>query len=76
MFSRSRSPVTANADRRNVRVTVTAVNMLIATPIDLRRVLTIDKPTERVRYELQEIGRPDLDDVLGEMFSQPSRSSS
>ncbi|NLE46303.1 MAG: GTPase [Chloroflexi bacterium] len=50
--------------------------VLIATPIDLRRVLTIDKPTERVRYELQEIGRPDLDDVLGEMFSQPSRSSS
>lgn len=38
--------------------------VLIATPIDLRRVVTIDKPSQRVRYEMQEIGRPDLADVL------------
>ena len=38
--------------------------VLIATPIDLRRVLTLDKPALRVGYELQEIGRPDLADVL------------
>jgi predicted GTPase len=38
--------------------------VLIATPIDLRRVLKIDKPALRVGYELQEIGRPDLADVL------------
>ncbi len=38
--------------------------VLIATPIDLRRVLRIDKPALRVAYELQEIGRPDLADVL------------
>jgi len=38
--------------------------VLIATPIDLRRVLTIDKPALRVGYELQEIGKPDLADVL------------
>jgi len=38
--------------------------VLIATPIDLRRVLKIDKPALRVGYELQEIGKPDLDDVL------------
>ncbi|MGE5653183.1 MAG: cyclic 2,3-diphosphoglycerate synthase [Bacillota bacterium] len=38
--------------------------VLIATPIDLRRVLTLDKPTVRVRYELQEIGQPTLADVL------------
>lgn len=38
--------------------------VLIATPIDLRRVLKIDKATTRVRYELQEIGRPTLADVL------------
>ncbi|HEX2060346.1 MAG TPA: cyclic 2,3-diphosphoglycerate synthase [Thermoanaerobaculia bacterium] len=30
--------------------------VVIGTPIDLRRVLTIDKPAVRVRYELQEIG--------------------
>ena len=34
------------------------------TPIDLRRVIKIDKPAVRVGYELQEIGKPDLEDVL------------
>jgi len=38
--------------------------VLIATPIDLSRVLKLDKPTQRVRYELQEIGRPTLEDLL------------
>jgi predicted GTPase len=38
--------------------------VLIATPIDLRRVIRIDKPALRVSYELQEIGTPDLADVL------------
>ncbi len=38
--------------------------VVVATPIDLRRVVRIDKPALRVRYELQEIGRPNLDDVL------------
>jgi len=38
--------------------------VLIATPIDLRRVIRIDKPALRVSYELQEIGAPDLADVL------------
>ena len=38
--------------------------VLIATPIDLRRILKVEKPSQRVRYELQEIGRPDLTDVL------------
>ena len=38
--------------------------VLVATPIDLRRVVAIDKPVQRVRYEIQEIGRPNLADVL------------
>jgi predicted GTPase len=38
--------------------------VIIATPIDLRRLITIDKPTVRVSYDLQEIGRPTLEDVL------------
>jgi len=38
--------------------------VLVATPIDLRRIVKIDKPALRVRYELQEIGKPDLEDVL------------
>jgi predicted GTPase len=38
--------------------------VLIATPIDLRRVVEITKPALRVGYELQEIGKPDLVDAL------------
>jgi len=38
--------------------------VLIATPIDLRSLIEIDKPALRVRYELQEIGEPTLTDVL------------
>jgi predicted GTPase len=38
--------------------------VVIGTPIDLSRLITIKKPTVRVRYELQEIGMPDLFDVL------------
>ena len=42
--------------------------VIIATPIDLRRVVEIHRPTDRVRYELQEIGRPTLYDVLARRF--------
>ena len=38
--------------------------VIVATPIDLRRVVELKKPSVRVRYELQEIGKPDLEDVL------------
>jgi predicted GTPase len=38
--------------------------VIIGTPIDLRRVIKIDKPSVRVTYSLQEIGRPNLQDVL------------
>ncbi|MDP6461527.1 MAG: cyclic 2,3-diphosphoglycerate synthase [Gemmatimonadota bacterium] len=38
--------------------------VVIATPIDLGRILKIDKPSVRVRYDLQVIGKPDLSDVL------------
>ena len=40
--------------------------VIIATPIDLTRILEIARPTQRVRYELQEIGKPDLVDILRE----------
>jgi len=35
-----------------------------ATPIDITRVITVSKPILRVGYELQEIGKPTLKDVL------------
>ena len=40
--------------------------VLIGTPIDLRRLIDIDKPALRVTYKLQEVGEPTLKDVLGE----------
>ncbi len=39
--------------------------VLVATPIDLRRVIHISQPIQRVRYELQEIGQPTLEQILG-----------
>jgi predicted GTPase len=44
--------------------------VLIGTPIDLSRIITINKPTQRVRYELQEIGQPTLEDVLKNKFGE------
>jgi len=38
--------------------------VVIATPIDLNRVVKIDKPNTRVDYALQEIGQPDLEGVI------------
>jgi predicted GTPase len=38
--------------------------VIIATPIDLTRLVKIKKPTVRVTYKLQEIGLPDLTTVL------------
>jgi predicted GTPase len=38
--------------------------VVIGTPIDLSRVIDIQKPATRVFYNLQEIGRPNLEDVL------------
>ncbi len=52
---------------RDLEATIAAADcdiVIIGTPIDLRRVIRIDKPSVRVTYELQEIGRPNLQDVL------------
>jgi predicted GTPase len=40
--------------------------VLIGTPIDLRRLIELDKPALRVTYRLQEVGEPTLADVLAE----------
>jgi predicted GTPase len=44
--------------------------VLVGTPIDLNRVIKINKPNQRVRYELQEIGQPTLEDILKEKFGK------
>jgi len=41
-------------------------SVVIATPIDLNRIIKINKPNTRVYYDLQEIGKPDLPEVINE----------
>jgi predicted GTPase len=38
--------------------------VLIGTPIDLRRIVDLDKPAMRVTYRLEEVGSPTIEDVL------------
>ncbi len=42
--------------------------VVIGTPIDLTRVMKINKPSQRVRYELEEIGQPTLVEILTKKF--------
>jgi predicted GTPase len=44
--------------------------VIIATPIDLRRLIKIKKPSVRVTYELSEIGQPNLKQVLSDFINQ------
>ncbi|MFW9794686.1 MAG: GTP-binding protein, partial [Candidatus Thorarchaeota archaeon] len=44
--------------------------IVIGTPIDLSRVVKINKPNVRVKYDLQEIGRPNLEDILTEFVKK------
>ncbi len=44
--------------------------IIVGTPIDLTRVIKLDKPYQRVRYELQEIGQPTLEDILKAKFGK------
>ena len=43
--------------------------VISATPIDLNRIIKVNKPMQRVRYELQEIGVPTLEDILKQKFA-------
>jgi len=43
-------------------------SVIIGTPIDLNRVIRIDKPNTRVYYDLQEVGTPNLNMVLGDFI--------
>ena len=40
-------------------------SVIIATPIDLNRIIKIKKPNTRVYYDLQEIGKPDFEMIIG-----------
>ncbi len=52
---------------RDLEATIKRVEcdvVVVATPVDLTRIISIDKPMVRVRYELQEIGRPELGELI------------
>ena len=58
---------------RDLAATIEATDcdsVIIATPIDLGRVIKINKPYTRVQYELQEIGNPDMEDVLKDFIKK------
>jgi predicted GTPase len=50
---------------------------VVATPVDLGRVIALDKPSLRVRYEVEERGALRLDDVLREfvLFAHAHRAT-
>ncbi len=43
-------------------------SVVIGTPIDLNRIIKIDKPNTRVYYDLQEIGYPNLNEILDDFL--------
>ncbi len=45
-------------------------SVIIGTPIDLNRIININKPSTRVYYDLQEIGQPDLNGLLTDFISK------
>ncbi len=58
---------------RDLEATINASDadlVIIGTPIDLKRLIQINKPSQRVRYELQEIGQPTLEDLLLRKFGR------
>ena len=55
----------------DLQATVNAVDcdyVVIGTPIDLRKVIDIERPSVRVEYKLEVKGSPTLEDVLGDFF--------
>ncbi len=49
-------------------------SVVVGTPIDLNRIINIQKPNTRVYYDLQEIGNPNLEDVIDEFVEKKVRS--
>jgi predicted GTPase len=61
------------AQMRDLEATIEKADadmVIVGTPIDLTRVIRINKPYQRVRYELQEIGQPTLADLLEKKFGR------
>lgn len=58
---------------KDLEATINATDcdaVVIGTPIDLNRIINIKKPNTRVFYDLQEIGKPDLTEVIDDFVSK------
>ena len=58
---------------RDLQATIDKVEcdaVVIATPIDLNRIVKINKPTVKVGYDLQEIVTPNLDEILDDFVAK------
>jgi predicted GTPase len=49
--------------------------VVIGTPIDLTRIIRINKPTVRIRYSLRELSKPDLPEILGTFIGKTEESA-
>ncbi len=59
--------------RRELEETVEEADadvVVSGTPVDLRRVIDVSKPIVRVRYELEEISHPNLEELVTEFLDQ------
>jgi predicted GTPase len=62
----------SDEQRADLTETINAVDadlVLIATPIDLRKVCEIQKPAVRVFYDLEEMVAPTLEEILRERLN-------
>jgi predicted GTPase len=66
---------------RDLEATIAATDadvVVTGTPVDLDRLIEIRHPLRRARYELHEVGRPTLADVLApvlRLLCTPARAS-
>jgi len=45
-------------------------SVVLGTPIDIRRIMNVAKPAARVRYEIHEVTKPTLEQLLNKFFEQ------
>jgi predicted GTPase len=58
---------------KDLETTINSIDcdaVVIGTPIDLNRIVKINKPSTRVYYDLQEIGEPNLGEILTDFIAK------
>jgi len=48
-------------------------SVVLGTPIDIRRIMKVDKPAARVRYEIREVTKPGLEELLNKFFERSKK---